>query len=118
MPLAATDGDDLIDSGEVDSLDGHAHPEELRVKWKLEATLQHGEETNALLGLPVCIHGGLLDELVELRLAPRLASGLLPGLSASLFHGSFMNVKPRRLSQVALSAANLLETTLERCESG
>lgn len=40
---SATDGDDLVSPGEIDSLDRHGHAQDLGVKRKREVVFEHRE---------------------------------------------------------------------------
>ena len=71
-----TDSDDLLGIIEVDLLDGHSHAEHVRLERQGETLLEHGQESDALLGVAVGVDDGLCNQLFQASSTrPAIADG-------------------------------------------
>ena len=68
MALATADRDDLVRVIEIDTIDPNGHSQDVGHKWDVQVLLQHGEESDALLGLAVGIDDRFFNEGLELML--------------------------------------------------
>src|SRR5437867_7702526 len=78
----ATDSDDLLGLVEVDPLNSHSHAEHVRLKRQGEALLEHGQESDTLLGVVVGVDDRLCNQLFQASPTRRPSPTACPGPSS------------------------------------
>jgi hypothetical protein len=66
---AGADRDYPAAGQQVDLRDGHLNAQDSGPEWNGQMLLDHDVEAGELLGLVVCVDGGLLDQSIQLRVA-------------------------------------------------
>lgn len=84
MATPTADRHDLVTLVQIDPFDSHGHAKDFGLEWEDEVLLQHREEADPLLRLPIGIDNRFLDERVEISSAETRS----PASTARWRHGS------------------------------